>query len=69
MSEDQNVRQNEALLRAQNTALREESDHLRAIVDTLKRALYGARSEKQAEPEAQLPLALGDLSRTAAEQA
>lgn len=54
-------------LLALNAALREENESLRATVDILKRALYGARSEKQSEPASQLPLALGDLSVTPAE--
>jgi transposase len=62
MSESQDTPSDEAHLRALNAALREENENLRAIVQTLKRALYGARSEKQSEPEAQLPLSLGDLS-------
>jgi transposase len=69
MSEGQNIAHDEMLLRALNAALREENDRLRAIVDTLKRALYGARSEKQPEPDTQLLLALGDLSGAAAEPA
>lgn len=69
MSEGQDNPGDAAHLRALNTALREENERLRAIVETLKRALYGARSEKQDEPPAQLPLALGDLSPIAAEPA
>ncbi len=47
--------------------LREENNSLRALVDTLKRALYGARSEKlEPEPD-QLLLALEDLSPVAPE--
>jgi hypothetical protein len=56
-------------LLALNAALREENESLRAIVETLKRALYGARSEKQSESANQLPLALGDLSATQVEPA
>src|SRR5271156_4083636 len=56
-------------LRAANAALRAENEKLRAIVATLKRALYGARSEKQAEPASQLPLALDDLLATPVEPA
>jgi transposase len=69
MSEGQNIAHDEMPLRALNAALREENDRLRAIVDTLKRALYGARSEKRPEPDTQLLLALGDLSGAAAEPA
>jgi transposase len=69
MSEGQNIPGDEAHLRALNMVLREENEALRAIVETLKRALYGARSEKQAAPETQLPLALGDLSLAAVEPA
>ena len=54
-------------LLALNTALREENDRLRAIVETLKRALYGARSEKQTAAPNQLPLGLDDLSATPVE--
>jgi len=56
-------------LLALNAALRAENVNLLAIVATLKRALYGARSEKQAEPASQLPLALDDLSATPVEPA
>ena len=56
-------------LLASNAALRAENEKLRAIVATLKRALYGARSEKQAEPASQLPLALDDLLATPVEPA
>ena len=42
--------------------LRAENDKLRAMLKTLKRALYGARSEKRDIEEAQLALGLGDLS-------
>jgi transposase len=62
MSEGPNIAQDPAHLLALNAALREENESLRAIVETLKRALFGARSEKQGEPTSQLPLALGDLS-------
>ena len=55
--------------RFRRRAVRTFHEQLRAIVETLKRALYGARSEKQDEPPAQLPLALGDLSPIAAEPA
>jgi transposase len=56
-------------LLALNAALRAENESLRAIVATLKRALYGARSEKQAEPVGQWPLGLDDLSATPVEPA
>ena len=56
-------------LLASNVALRAENANLRAIVATLKRALYGARSEKQAEPASQLPLGLDDLSALVVEPA
>ncbi len=42
--------------------LRAENEKLRAMLETLKRALYGARSEKRDADEAQLALGLGDLS-------
>src|ERR1700684_2551969 len=42
--------------------LRAENEKLRAMLETLKRALYGARSEKRDAEEAQLALGLGDLS-------
>src|ERR1700688_1574921 len=44
------------------SGLRAENEKLRAMLETLKRALYGARSEKRAADEAQLALGLGDLS-------
>ncbi|NPD70045.1 IS66 family transposase [Acetobacteraceae bacterium] len=44
------------------TGLREENTSLRALVETLKRALYGARSEKLEPVSDQLLLGLGDLS-------
>jgi transposase len=44
------------------SGLRAENDKLRAMLETLKRALYGARSEKRDIEEAQLALGLGDLS-------
>jgi transposase len=43
-------------------ALRDENGHLQAIVDTLRRALYGARSEKVHADASQLALELPDLS-------
>ena len=43
-------------------SLQDENDKLRAIVETLKRTLFGARSERLAVPAAQLPLGLGDLA-------
>src|SRR6202167_1090600 len=42
--------------------LRAENEKHRAMLETLKRALYGARSEKRDVDEAQLALGLGDLS-------
>ena len=42
--------------------LRDENDRLRAIVGTLKRTLFGARSERLDADPAQLPLALDDVS-------
>ncbi len=42
--------------------LRAENEKLRAMLETLKRTLYGARSEKRDADEAQLALGLGDLS-------
>jgi transposase len=42
--------------------LRAENEKLRAMLETLKRALYGSRSEKRDADEAQLGLGLGDLS-------
>ena len=42
--------------------LRAENDKLRAMLETLKRAMYGARSEKRDADAAQLALGLGDLS-------
>jgi len=42
--------------------LRAENEKLRAMLETLKRPLYGARSEKRDAEEAQLALGLGDLS-------
>jgi transposase len=42
--------------------LRAENEKLRAMLETLKRALYGARSEKRDADEAQLALGLGDSS-------
>ena len=56
-------------LLALNAALRAENENLKAVVAALKRALYGARSEKQVTPENQLPLALNDLSTTPLEPA
>src|ERR1700722_16995037 len=49
--------------------LRAENDKLRAMLETLKRALYGARSEKRDVEEAQLALGLGDLSALPVESA
>jgi transposase len=42
--------------------LRDENDKLRAMLSTLKRALFGSRSEKFDTDADQLPLGLGDLS-------
>jgi transposase len=42
--------------------LRDQNDKLRAVVETLRRTLYGSRSEKLDADTAQLPLALNDLS-------
>src|SRR5262245_43377484 len=42
--------------------LRAENEKLRAMLETLKRALYDARSEKRDADAAQLALGLGDLS-------
>ena len=69
MSDGQNSPHETAHLLALNAALRAENENLRAVVETLKRALYGARSEKQVAPANQLPLALNDLSATRAEPA
>ncbi|MGB6373812.1 MAG: IS66 family transposase [Methylocella sp.] len=62
MSDGENSPHEKAHLLALNAALRAENENLRAVVETLKRALYGARSERQLEPANQLPLALNDLS-------
>ena len=62
MSDGENSPHDKAHLLALNAALRAENENLRAVVETLKRALYGARSERQIEPANQLPLALNDLS-------
>src|SRR3954447_3115298 len=43
-------------------ALREENASLRAILETLTRALYGARSERLGADADQFQLLLGDLS-------
>src|SRR5579872_1770064 len=42
--------------------LRAENERLRALLETAKHALYGARSEKRDADAAQLALGLGDLS-------
>ena len=47
--------------------LREENTSLRALVETLKRALYGARSEKLEPEPGQFQLELDDLSLVAPE--
>jgi transposase len=49
------------------SGLRAENEKLRAMLETLKRTLYGARSEKRAADEAQLALGLGDLSALSVE--
>jgi transposase len=49
------------------TELRDENDKLRAMLATLKRTLFGARSERFDADAGQLPLALEDLSTTSAE--
>jgi transposase len=64
MPDDQHAPHDPAHLLALNAALRAENESLRAVVAALKRALFGARSEKQIEPEAHLPLGLDDLSGT-----
>jgi transposase len=69
MSDGQNPSHNQAHLLALNAALRVENENLRAVVAALKRALYGARSEKQIEPVNQLPLGLDDVSATPMEPA
>ena len=62
MSDSQNSRHDTVQLLALNAALQAENENLRAVVETLRRALYGARSERQLEPADQLALALNDLS-------
>ena len=69
MSDGQNTPHDPAHLLALNAALRAENETLRAVVETLKRALYGARSERQLEPANQLPLGLNDLSGAPVEPA
>ena len=49
--------------------LRAENEKLRAMLETLKRAIYGARSEKRDADAAQLALGLGDLSALPVEPA
>jgi transposase len=49
--------------------LRDENGKLRAMLETLKRALYGARSEKFDADAAQLALGLDDVSTTPVEPA
>jgi transposase len=49
------------------TELRDENDKLRAMLATLKRTLFGARSEKFDAGAGQLPLELEDLSKASAE--
>ncbi len=67
MSDGQNSPHDTVQLLALNAALRAENENLRAVVETLRRALYGARSERQLEPADQLALALNDLSAAAVE--
>jgi transposase len=69
MSDGQHSPQDPANLLALNAALRAENENLKAVVETLRRALYGARSERQLEPADQLPLALNDLSAAPVEPA
>jgi transposase len=47
--------------------LRDENDKLRAMLATLKRSLFGARSEKVDAAAGQLPLGLEDLAKVPAE--
>jgi len=49
------------------TELRDENDKLRAMLATLKRTLFGARSEKFDAGAGQLPLELEDLSTASTE--
>ncbi len=49
--------------------LRDENDRLLGMLETLRRALYGARSEKLDIDAAQLPLGLEDVSATPIEPA
>jgi len=49
--------------------LRDENGRLRAMLETLKRTLYGARSERFDTDPAQLALGLGDVSAAPAEPA
>ena len=69
MSDGPNSPHDTVHLLALNAALRAENENLKAVVETLKRALYGARSERQLTPENQLPLALDDLSAAPVEPA
>ena len=69
MSDGQDLPQNTVQLLALNAALRAENENLKAVVETLRRALYGARSERQLQPADQLPLALNDLSAAPVEPA
>jgi transposase len=69
MSDGQHSPHDPANLLALNAALRAENENLKAVVETLRRALYGARSERQLEPADQLPLALNDLSAAPVEPA
>ena len=69
MSDGQHSPHDPAHLLALNAALRAENENLKAVVETLRRALYGARSERQLQPADQLPLALNDLSAAPVEPA
>lgn len=49
--------------------LHDENGQLRGMLETAKRALYGAHSERTLDDAAQLPLGLDDLSSTPVEPA
>lgn len=49
--------------------LHEENDKLRGMLETVRRTLFGPRSEKLDPPAAQMPLALNDLSGAPVEPA
>jgi transposase len=49
--------------------LHDENGRLRAMLETAKRALYGARSERLGGDAAQLPLGLDDVSAVPVEPA